>query len=162
MNTGSQIRIKIGTMELFGTVDRVYHMGVVGAEYTQDCPDVYWDIEFTISDRKKNGVSYNDTNRGTYGRWKQSTDGGTVAYFIDSPKGITFNLTELEACYLIAAIYAVAPSGGGSHEFTLKRKLDDQFAQQFNDETYKNNVVETLLQRFSTQVINDYKESLES
>ncbi len=69
LTVNSNIRISIGTKQVYGRVLRIYNHGQVNYDYnSKDAPNTYWDIEYEIDNPAP--------GRGSIGRWKQNVDGG--------------------------------------------------------------------------------------
>lgn len=68
---GSRIRITKDGREIIGTVQRVLNSPNTDTSFDEQC---HWDLEYTILQRSGIG----GYARGSYGRWKQWTDGGEV------------------------------------------------------------------------------------
>lgn len=72
---GSNIRITIGTRQVYGRVKTIWNKGPEPSMdhhvlYDARQPNFYWDMEYEIDNPAP--------GRGNIGRWKQNTDGGYV------------------------------------------------------------------------------------
>jgi hypothetical protein len=72
---------------------------------------------------------------------------------------VTFKVSEREAHMLIAAMGAVAPSGGGSGEYTLCRKLMSQYIAQNTSGLISGEMIERMTLRYCAQIITDAREA---
>jgi hypothetical protein len=71
IEVGSNVRITVGTRQVYGSVLRIYNRGGLSQEYSPNYPNVYWDIEYEIDNPAP--------GRGSIGRYKQNCDGGYLS-----------------------------------------------------------------------------------
>jgi hypothetical protein len=72
---------------------------------------------------------------------------------------VTFKVSERQAHMLIAAMGAVAPSGGGSNEYTLCRALMTQFVAQNKSSLMNGELIEYLTLKYCAQILTDAREA---